>query len=140
LGAEAVWVGTRFLASEEAAATKIHKAGVVRASASDLVQSLHFSGRPCRMLNTEYVQEWNGARAAERDALLEQGKVPLEVDQSRAIKDGKSLSVTHIQPLFMGQVCGAISEIQPVDAIIKELVGGAIAMLTSRAGLVSSRL
>eukprot|EP00662_Eupelagonemidae_sp_cell21_P027667 gene27667-21107_t len=75
----------------EATATKIHKQGVVDAGPGDMIQSLHFSGRPCRMLNTPYVKEWNGPRAAERDALLAQGNVPLEVEMrnvARATRKG----------------------------------------------------
>lgn len=148
LGAEAVWVGTRFLASEEATATKIHKQGVVGAGPGDMIQSLHFSGRPCRMLNTQYVQEWNGPRATERDSLLAQGKVPLEVEMrnvARATRKGETprspagllLSPIHTQPLFMGQVSGAIAKVEPVAAIMAELVAGAAKVLKVRAGMVT---
>lgn len=147
LGAEAVWVGTRFLASEEAAATKQHKEGVVGAGPGDMIQSLHFSGRPCRMLNTEYVKEWNGSRSAERDELLAAGRVPLEVEYRNIAKKkathtpaGLPLTASRTQPLFMGQVSGAITSIDPVNKIMAELVGGAAAVLKGRASLVGSRL
>merc|ERR1719446_1138357 len=74
LGAEAVWVGTRFLASVESAGTKVHKAGVVRCGAGETVQTLNYSGRPCRMLTTDYVKEWEGPRKSEAETLLAKGK------------------------------------------------------------------
>merc|ERR550514_1549444 len=50
LGADAVWVGTRFVASEEAAAPKRHKNGVVRATHHDTHRTLIYTGRPLRII------------------------------------------------------------------------------------------
>lgn len=140
LGAEAVWVGTRFLASEESGGTKVHKAGVVSAGAGETVQTLNYSGRPCRMLNTEYVQEWEGPRKAEAEKLLAVGKIPFNEDMGSAIKEGRTLSVSRIQPLFMGQNSASIRKVEPVSIIMHELVAGAATVLKSRAGLISSKL
>jgi NAD(P)H-dependent flavin oxidoreductase YrpB (nitropropane dioxygenase family) len=40
LGASAVWVGTRFVASEEAGAPPRHKQGVVNADVSDTIRTI----------------------------------------------------------------------------------------------------
>jgi len=140
LGAEAVWVGTRFLASEESGGTKLHKEGVVQALAGETVQSLNYSGRPCRMLRTPYVEEWEGARKAEAARLLGAGKIPFNEDMDQAIEQGRPLSMAKVQPLFMGQNSAAIHSIEPVSAIMHELVHGAAAVLLSRANLVTSKL
>lgn len=140
LGAEAVWVGTRFLASEESGATKIHKAGVVSCKAGETIQTLNYSGRPCRMKTTEYVMEWEGPRKAEATALIAEGKVPFNVDISRATKEGRQLKFSHIQPLFMGQNAAAINEVLPCATIMDELVEGAAAVLQRKASCVVSKL
>ena len=45
-GAAGVWVGTRFVASEEAGAPKIHKELVLSAGYDDISRTLIYSGRP----------------------------------------------------------------------------------------------
>ena len=57
-GAQAVWVGTRFLASVESCASAQHKALVVKAGWEDTVKTLIFTGRPARVYKTPYVQDW----------------------------------------------------------------------------------
>lgn len=49
LGASAVWVGTRFVASEEGDAPKRHKEAVVSAGHHDTIRTLIFTGRPMRV-------------------------------------------------------------------------------------------
>lgn len=57
-GAQAVWVGTRFLASIEAGAPQTHKDLVVEAGWEDTARTLIFTGRPARVYKTPYVQDW----------------------------------------------------------------------------------
>ena len=57
-GAEAVWVGTRFVASEESMATKMHKELLLSAGHDDLVRSLVLTGRPARIRRTPYYDDW----------------------------------------------------------------------------------
>lgn len=48
-GASGVWVGTRFVASEEAGCSRIHKEEVVSARFEDTIRTLVVSGRPLRV-------------------------------------------------------------------------------------------
>lgn len=57
-GAQAVWVGTRFVASEEAMSTKTHKALLVSAGFDDLVRTVVMTGRPARIRRTPYYDDW----------------------------------------------------------------------------------
>merc|ERR1719482_1237303 len=58
LGAAGVWVGTRFIACEEASAPPAHKKLVVNSSSSDTIRTLVLSGRPLRMVPNQFVKEW----------------------------------------------------------------------------------
>lgn len=58
-GAAGVWVGTRFVASEEASAPKKHKELVLSAGYDDTVKTLVYSGRPMQVRKTPYVAEWS---------------------------------------------------------------------------------
>src|SRR5271154_5754438 len=51
LGASAVWIGTRFVLSEEAGASKAHQEAVRTAGFDDNVRTLIFTGRPLRVPN-----------------------------------------------------------------------------------------
>ncbi len=58
-GAQGVWVGTRFVASTEAGAPKLHKELVVSAGFEDVARTVIFTGRPMRVRNTPYVADWS---------------------------------------------------------------------------------
>lgn len=58
-GAQGVWVGTRFVASTEAAAPKAHKDALLSASYEDAVTTLIYTGRPLRVRKTPYVADWS---------------------------------------------------------------------------------
>ena len=57
-GAEAVWVGTRFVASVEAGAPPKHKEMVVTAGFEDVARTVIYTGRPMRVRKTPYVADW----------------------------------------------------------------------------------
>lgn len=57
-GASGVWVGTRFVASTEAGAPKLHKDLVLSAGYDDTVRTLIYSGRPMSVRKTDYVKDW----------------------------------------------------------------------------------
>ena len=57
-GAEGVWVGTRFVASVEAGAPRVHKDAVLSAGYDDAVLTLIYTGRPLRVRRTPYVEDW----------------------------------------------------------------------------------
>ncbi|WVQ78682.1 hypothetical protein IAT38_000769 [Cryptococcus sp. DSM 104549] len=118
-GASAVWVGTRFVASEEADAAKKHKELVVTAGHGDTGLTLIYTGRPLRVRQTDYVREWNG-RQAEIDELTKAGKLPHDVELDRRPEvsmPGKMWP--------MGDVAAMIREVQPAKQIVEEMIAGA---------------
>jgi NAD(P)H-dependent flavin oxidoreductase YrpB (nitropropane dioxygenase family) len=92
-GAEAVWVGTRFVASVEAGAPKKHKDLLVSAGFGDTSRTLIYSGRPMRVRRTPYVDEWENTRQNEIKALCDEGIVPheneLEKKPERSLEGNK---------------------------------------------------
>ncbi len=57
LGASAVSVGTRFIASKEAAIDPAYKQAVVDSGPEDIVMTTRLSGTPAAVINTEYIQK-----------------------------------------------------------------------------------
>lgn len=77
-GAQAVWVGTRFVASVEAGAPKKHKELVLSAGFEDAVTTLIYTGRPLRVRKNAYIEDWNENRRDEIKKLTSQGVLPHE--------------------------------------------------------------
>merc|ERR1712157_640621 len=61
-GCSGVWVGTRFIAAEEAGAVPIHKKRVVDAAYEDTLRTIMYSGRPMRVFKTPYNVEMEEKR------------------------------------------------------------------------------
>lgn len=58
LGADGVWVGTRFIATPEARATPGYKEALVRAREDSTVISRAYSGKTMRVLKNKYTEWW----------------------------------------------------------------------------------
>lgn len=82
-GADAVWVGTRFVASVEAGAPKKHKEMVTTAGFGDARRTLIYSGRPMRVRYTDYVKDWEENRQEEIKQLTSQGIIPHDDDMAK---------------------------------------------------------
>lgn len=116
-GAQAVWVGTRFVASVEAGAPPKHKELVVTAGFGDTARTLIYSGRPMRVRKTDYVKEWEDTRQQEITELCAQGIVPH--DRELENKPERSLEGTK---WLMGDVAAVVNEVLPAKTIIDNMV------------------
>lgn len=119
-GAQGVWVGTRFVASEEAGCSRLHKEAVVTARFEDTLRTLVVSGRPLRVRMNEYIGGWE-ARPEEVRKLTQEGVVPLEKDMD----EGKDVDI----PFLMGQVAAVIQDVKPAKDIVEDMVKEAVEML-----------
>ncbi|EKM55627.1 uncharacterized protein PHACADRAFT_256372 [Phanerochaete carnosa HHB-10118-sp] len=134
-GAAGVWVGTRFVASEEAGAPPKHKQELLSAGYDDTIRTLVYSGRPMSVKKTPYVAEWEAKRQQEIAELASQGKIPHEVELEKHPE--KSIDG---RPWLMGKVAGSINDIKPAKNIVDELVNTAAMSLTSATNLIKSKL
>jgi len=151
-GCSGVWVGTRFIASDEAGAGPMHKKRVVESKYEDTIRTIMYSGRPMRVFRTPYNVEMEEKRQdvikqmsdmgipawiADMDPEKLEGVNPSsvgtlnlsEVRTQDEIKNGVELSLheRHQRGVFLtGQCAGAITDIKPAAAIIDEMVLGAV--------------
>lgn len=119
-GAVGVWVGTRFVASEESGASRLHKEGVVSASFTDTLRTLVVSGRPLRVKMNDYLQKWENQPQKIKE-LTDQGIVPLAHDMEN--------DVDVDPPFLMGQVSAIIKDIKPAKDIVEDMVREAVTQL-----------
>ncbi|RSH94434.1 hypothetical protein EHS25_004237 [Saitozyma podzolica] len=118
-GAQGVWVGTRFVASTEAAAPKKHKELILSAGHGDAGTTLIYTGRPLRVRQTDYVKSWN-SRQDEIRELTSKGTLPVDVD----LKAHPEKSMES-RPWLMGDVSALIDDVKPAKAIIDDMVSEA---------------
>jgi NAD(P)H-dependent flavin oxidoreductase YrpB (nitropropane dioxygenase family) len=165
-GCSGVWVGTRFIASDEAGAGPMHKKKVVEADYDCSMKSTIYSGRPMRIFKTAYTEEFETKRAAEIVEMSNFG-VPAfvkdikntdgidassvgvgifhlaEVRTLEEVAAGKELSVREERErgvYLTGQCAGAIQDIKPARAVVEDMVAEACVQLQTSASFVMSKL
>eukprot|EP00756_Hemistasia_phaeocysticola_P016213 Hpha_TRINITY_DN15462_c0_g8::TRINITY_DN15462_c0_g8_i1::g.175674::m.175674 len=136
LGAQAAWVGTRFVASEESVAKKMQKQNLIKAQSADTVRTLVYSGRPVRTFRSAFVRDWEENRQQEIHELCKNGIVPYKVTRSeygkRVLPDGQKVSLVNSFAQLFGQACGGIHEILPARQIVHNMVSEAVGVLQSQ--------
>jgi enoyl-[acyl-carrier protein] reductase II len=63
LGAQGVWMGTRFIASQEAHAGDLYRQTILAAADEDTVRTRCYSGKPMRVKKNPYVEDWESRPA-----------------------------------------------------------------------------
>jgi NAD(P)H-dependent flavin oxidoreductase YrpB (nitropropane dioxygenase family) len=133
-GAEAVWVGTRFVASNEAGATRAHKQALLSADHGDVVRTLIYTGRPMRVRRTPYVDDWERNRQPEIAELTAKGIVPNQHEMEKHPE--KSIEAV---TFLMGNVAALIDDILPAQTIVDNMVNEAATILQDRSRMVGVR-
>jgi NAD(P)H-dependent flavin oxidoreductase YrpB (nitropropane dioxygenase family) len=143
LGADAVSMGTRFVASEESRASAEYKQRVVRARAEDTVHTMLFDiGWPDaahRVIRNKAVDEWeaagrppSGQRPGEGTIV---GRMPFEgqmIEVPRYFIGGPATGFEgdlDYTVLYAGESCSLVKDIKPAAAIVREVVTEAEAVL-----------
>jgi enoyl-[acyl-carrier protein] reductase II len=128
LGAEGVWMGTRFIATPEAWGTPGYKENLLSMAEDDTVVSKGFTGKTCRVARNDYTQYWE-----EHANDIE----PFPAQFIRSINDGANhLGAgpnTEVDPSRefwpAGQGVGAINELVPAGDLVRSIVAEAEAVI-----------
>jgi NAD(P)H-dependent flavin oxidoreductase YrpB (nitropropane dioxygenase family) len=129
LGASAVWIGTRFILADEAGAPKAHQEAVRTAGFDDNTRTIIFTGRPLRVRNNPYIQNWEENRQAEIKELTSKGIIPVEHDLEAMGDDLDDDTMDNARPFLMGKAAAAVNEKKSARAIVDEMVGDAVAWM-----------
>jgi len=139
LGAGAVWVGTRFVLSEEAGAPKAHQEAVRTAGFDDNVRTIIFTGRPLRVRKNPYIANWEENRQAEIKKLTDSGTIPVEHDLEQQGDDVSDEMMDQARPFLMGKVAAVVNEKKSARVIIDEMVGGAVECMQNGSGMIVAK-
>lgn len=139
LGASAVWVGTRFVLSEEAGAPKAHQEAVQTSGFDDNIRTIIFTGRPLRVRKNPYIENWEENRQQEIKDLTSRGKIPIEYDMERLGDDIDDDTLDNARPFLMGKVAAVVNEKKPAKQIIDEMVSEAVQWIQTGNGYIVSK-
>jgi len=139
LGASAVWVGTRFVLSEEAGAPKAHQEAVQTSGFDDNVRTIIFTGRPLRVRSNEYIKNWEENRQAEIKKLTDSGVIPVEHDFETKGDELTDEELENARPFLMGKVAAVVNEKKSAKEIVDEFVNQAVQCLQAGNALLVSK-
>ncbi len=123
LGAVGVWLGTRFVASEEAYAHPAYKNRIVEIDEEGTTRTRCFSGKPCRVIKNDTTQKWESRELEEKiEAFPRQmGVMTQWLGQDPYIaarREGK----IDIGAMAAGQSSGLIADIVTAGDVVRRLV------------------
>ncbi|MDA2954487.1 MAG: nitronate monooxygenase family protein [Actinomycetota bacterium] len=124
LGADAVWIGTRFIATPEARAVNGYKEAVVASREDDTVISRSYTGKPCRVVRNEWTNHY------------EEHPEDIKTFPLQAIASSQA-NVNHLgypsgtnvdtsrEFYPAGQGAGAVNELIPAGKLVRDIVAQA---------------
>ncbi|MEJ1157306.1 NAD(P)H-dependent flavin oxidoreductase [Prosthecomicrobium sp. N25] len=137
LGASGVWLGTRFLASTEAACHPDYKRRLVEAAATDTIETTLFDGgwpdAPSRVLRNRTVEAWeaagrpgSGSRPGEGDEIgrTAEGQ-PIRRYSIASLLSGAQGDLDDF-PVYAGQSVGLVREVRPASETVTNLIDEAV--------------
>ncbi len=127
LGADAVQIGTRFIATTEAAAGDDYKQAILSSEPSDIVMTSRISGTPAAVINTPYIQKV-GLDLSPLEKFLRHH--PLTSRLAKLARytlgtkslEGAAQKTTWKTVWSAGQGVGLIHDIQPAASVLHTLV------------------
>ena len=116
LGAEGVWVGSAFLASDEAGIFDFQKQAIVDAEEDGTTISRAVTGKPARIIRSLWTDYW-----------VREGKEPLTMPYQGMIASPVLAAANRAQrgdinPGFAGQGIGMVRAVRPAAEILREMV------------------
>ncbi|WP_407547600.1 nitronate monooxygenase [Streptomyces sp. Pv4-95] len=140
LGAQAGWLGTRFLTASEAATHEVYRQAVLQAAPQDAVHTRCFDGgwpnAPHRALRNSTLRAWEAAGSPDAPNRPGEGTVVARSTHGRewpryedmAPVPGMSGDVEALA-LYAGQSAGLVHDIAPAGRIVADIAADAAALL-----------
>jgi NAD(P)H-dependent flavin oxidoreductase YrpB (nitropropane dioxygenase family) len=117
LGCEGVWTGSIWLTTAESDTNPVTMEKLLDAGARDTVRSRSWTGKPARMLRTEWTEAWEREDSP--------GTLPMPL-QYMLISDAQrrinKYQVKELTTMPVGQIVGRMNKVRPVRDVMFDLV------------------
>ena len=130
-GAEAVQVGTRFIAAEECTVSQYYKDQILKATDISTIVTGKTLGHPVRSLKTVFSKTFakmEADPAVQPDEILAYGTGALR----KAVKEGDANG-----SFMAGECAGMVKKIEPAKDIVEDIIGGAEKILAGAPDLLA---
>ena len=135
LGAQGVWMGTRFIAATEAHAGGLYKQVIVDASDEDTIITRSYSGKPMRVFKNEWVADWE-KRPQDIKPFPAQAILSSQAGVMGGI-GGQIEGLSRERSAFaIGQGAGAIHDVKSARLIVTEIMDEAEAVISRMTALM----
>jgi NAD(P)H-dependent flavin oxidoreductase YrpB (nitropropane dioxygenase family) len=126
IGCPGVWVGTRFLATNEGGILDIQKEKIVEATDEDTRRTYLYTGKTSRAVYNRFHTLWE-------ESGLEPLPFPTQVMLASGMVDMflKGKAYDYVAP-FSGQVSGLIKEIKPASEVLADMVAETVDILVNK--------
>jgi NAD(P)H-dependent flavin oxidoreductase YrpB (nitropropane dioxygenase family) len=119
LGAQGIWAGSLWLTVEEADLPPAQKQQLLDAGSRDTVRSRSFTGKPCRMLKSEWTEAWDAPDTPDPLPMPMQYMV-----SGNCVARGHRYADKATAVMFnpVGQVVGQLTQVEKTATLIQRLV------------------
>lgn len=136
LGADGVWIGTRFIATPEARAVNGYKDALLATAEDGTVISKGFTGKTCRVVRNDWTQHFE-AHPEELQPFPAQAIASMRAGANHlGAPDGTDVDVRR-EFMPCGQGVGAIDELIPAGDLVRSMVAEAERMIDRISQLAS---
>jgi len=129
LGAVGVWMGTRFIASEEAHAGALYHETILGASDESTVRTRCYSGKPMRVKKNLWVEDWES-----RPQDIQPFPIQAGISSRAGVMGGIGGQLEGLDPdkscFAMGQSAGGVHDVLAAGEIVKRILAEADAAIT----------
>lgn len=134
LGAQGVWMGTRFIASDEAHAAPMYHEAILEAEDGDTVRTRCYSGKPMRVKKNPYVEDWES-----RPQDIQPFPIQAGISVRNNAMGGIGGQLEGLDPdkscFAMGQSAGGVHDVRPAGEIVRAIMAEAHAAIARLARL-----
>lgn len=134
LGAQGVWMGTRFIAATEAHAGAMYKQVIVDANDEDTVITRSYSGKPMRVHQNAWTKDWES-----RPQDIQKFPMQAMLSHQKGVMGGIGGQIEGLDiersAFAMGQGSGAIRDVKPAGEIVRDIVAEAQTVIGRMAAL-----
>jgi NAD(P)H-dependent flavin oxidoreductase YrpB (nitropropane dioxygenase family) len=125
MGCQAVWVGTRFLATDEAGIDGWQKAGIVTAADQSPIISRAYTGKRFRMLPNDWTRAWEEADVDPLPMPLQPVLASMTLGGNATDRGGRE----GVSMNGAGNIAGLIDDIVPAAEVVRSMAAEAADLL-----------
>ncbi|WP_436793697.1 nitronate monooxygenase [Actinospongicola halichondriae] len=122
LGAEGVWCGSVWLTTQESETSDVIRQKFVEAPSSGTVRSRSLTGKPARMIRTDWTDAWESAESPGTLGMPLQSFLVSEAQRRIARVAAKDEGARRLSTYFVGQIVGSMNSVQPTARVVLDMI------------------